>query len=60
MSTLLIGLSVAISAALIGQAYDRFGNYDIALMAASASFALAACCYLLMGRYPSRDPDAAP
>lgn len=59
MSTLLIGLSVAISAALIGYAYDRFGNYDIALMAASASFALAACCYLLMGAYPLRDPDVA-
>lgn len=59
LSTLTIGLSVAVGASLIGAAYDRFGSYDIPLMIASASFALAAFCYLMMGRYPTTDPDLA-
>lgn len=58
LTVLVIGLSIAVSAAAIGQVYDRFGSYNIALMAASASFALAAFCYLGMGRYPRDDPDA--
>lgn len=57
LSTLCIALSVAVGASLIGMAYDRFGNYDFALMVASGSFALAAVCYLGMGRYPRTDPD---
>ena len=57
VSTLGIALGVAVGASLIGKAYDMFGNYDFALMAASGSFALAACCYLAMGRYPDRQPD---
>ena len=52
LSTLGISLGVAAGASLIGRAYDHFGNYDLAIMIASASFALAAFCYLAMGRYP--------
>lgn len=59
LSTLAIALSVAVGASLIGAAYDRFGSYDIPLVIASASFALAAFCYLMMGRYPASDPDLA-
>lgn len=59
LSTLGIALGVAVGASLIGRAYDHFGNYDVAIMAASASFALAAIFYLAMGRYPSGDPDSA-
>jgi predicted MFS family arabinose efflux permease len=56
LTTLGIALGVALGASLIGKAYDRFGDYNIPLMAASASFALAACCYLAMGRYPKERP----
>lgn len=48
-----ISLGVALAASMIGRIYDKFGNYNIAIMAASASFALAAIFYLLMGRYPA-------
>ncbi|WP_226948749.1 MFS transporter [Rhizorhabdus wittichii] len=57
VSTLGIALGVAFGASMIGKGYDMFGNYNFALMAASGSFALAACCYLAMGRYPERQPD---
>jgi predicted MFS family arabinose efflux permease len=57
LSTLGIALGVACGASLIGMAYDVFGNYDMALMAASASFALASVLYLSMGRYPREAPD---
>jgi predicted MFS family arabinose efflux permease len=57
LSTLGIALGVACGATLIGRAYDAFGNYDIALMAASASFAIASVLYLAMGRYPPEAPD---
>jgi predicted MFS family arabinose efflux permease len=57
LTVLGIGFSVAIGASAIGRIYDRFHSYDPALIAASISFALAACCYLLMGRYP-RDEGA--
>lgn len=57
LSTLGIALSASIGAAMIGYAYDRFGNYDLAITAASASFALAAMLYLAMGRYPASIPD---
>jgi predicted MFS family arabinose efflux permease len=56
LTTLGIALGVALAASLIGKAYDRFGDYDIALIAASGSFALAACFYLAMGRYPEERP----
>lgn len=52
LSVLGIALGVSVGATLIGTAYDHFGNYDVAIMAASASFFLAALCYLAMGRYP--------
>lgn len=57
LSTLGIALGVACGASLIGKAYDVFGNYDAALLAASASFALASLLYLAMGRYPPNIPD---
>lgn len=56
LSTLGIALGVALGASLIGRAYDHFGNYDVALVAASGSFFLAALCYLAMGRYPAQAP----
>jgi predicted MFS family arabinose efflux permease len=55
LGVLCIGFSVAIAAAAIGRAYDWFGNYDIALIGASASFGLAAVAYLALGRYPDQD-----
>jgi predicted MFS family arabinose efflux permease len=57
LSVLAIALGVAGAASAIGLLYDAFGNYDVALMAASVSFALAAICYLGMGRYPSPQHD---
>lgn len=56
LSTLGIALGVALGASLIGRAYDHFGNYDVALVAASGSFFLAALFYLAMGRYPAQPP----
>ena len=56
LSTLGIALGVALGASLIGRAYDRFGNYDVALVAASGSFFVAALFYLAMGRYPAQAP----
>ena len=35
--------------------YDRFGDYQYAIIAVAVSFVLAAICYLAMGRYPDRD-----
>jgi len=52
LSTLGIALGVAFGGSLIGVAYDYFGGYDVAIMVASASFALAALLYLAMGPYP--------
>ena len=57
LGVLCIGLSVAVAAAAIGRLYDWFGNYDLALTAASVSFALAALGYLAMGRYPRQAPE---
>lgn len=56
LTTLGIALGVAVGATLIGKAYDIFGNYDFALMTASACFGLAALFYLAMGRYPESPP----
>jgi len=58
LSALGIALGAALGASLIGRAYDHFGNYDVAILAASLSFALAAFCYLAMGRYPKAMPNA--
>ena len=55
LSVLAIALAVAGAASTIGLLYDRFGNYNVALVAASVSFSLAAVCYLGMGRYPAAD-----
>lgn len=57
LSVLTIGTAAALGSSAIGQLYDRFGNYNAALEIASASFAIAACCYLLMGRYPKVAPE---
>ena len=54
LSTVAISLGIALGASLIGRAYDYFGDYDAAIAAASASYALAAVLYLMMGRYPQR------
>ena len=56
LSTLGIALGVSAGATLIGHAYDIFGDYNIALGVASASFALASVFYLAMGRYPAEQP----
>jgi predicted MFS family arabinose efflux permease len=58
LSVLFIALFVAIGASAIGASYDFSGSYDFALTVAATSFALAAVCYLLMGRYPRVDRDA--
>ena len=42
-----------------GFAHDAFGDYRIALMCAAAAFFVAACLYLLLGRYPDAE-EAAP
>ena len=44
--------------AFTGWSYDHFGNYNPGLIEAGVSFALAAVCYLAMGRYPSVHPDS--
>lgn len=57
LTTLGIALGVSIGATLIGKAYDMFGNYNAALIAASICFGMAALFYLAMGRYPEKQPD---
>lgn len=52
LSVTCIALGTAISASLIGSAYDHFGNYNVAILCCSASFAMASIAYLMMGRYP--------
>ena len=47
-----IAFAGALGASMLGVTYDRFGNYDAALMAIAACFLAAGCIYLLMGRYP--------
>lgn len=60
ISVLVIGVTTNIAAVAIGRMYDRFGDYNVPLTIAGVSFALAACLYLLMGRYPKTNPDAEP
>ncbi|API60826.1 hypothetical protein BSL82_17335 [Tardibacter chloracetimidivorans] len=50
--TLWTVIGIAIGSSLIGQVYDAFGNYRIALIAAAASFTCAGFAYLMMGKYP--------
>ncbi|TLX71319.1 MFS transporter [Pseudomonas nicosulfuronedens] len=58
LSVLFIAALVALAGSLIGQAYDRFGNYDLALLVASGCFLCSSLSYLALGRYP--DFAAAP
>lgn len=53
LSVTCIAVGTALSASLIGSAYDVFGNYEIAIWGCAASFAAAAIAYLMMGRYPA-------
>lgn len=52
LSVLTIGITASLGISTIGLLFDRFGNYDLAVMIAAGSFTLAAFTYLLMGRYP--------
>ena len=61
---MIFGLSVLTTTAMctvfnvgFGFAYDRFGDYQIALAVAAASFLVAALGYLSLGRYP-REQEA--
>lgn len=40
---------------LIGYSYDRFGNYEVALVTAACVLTASALCYLSLGRYPPRE-----
>lgn len=53
LSVLFIAALVALAGSMIGQAYDRFGNYDVALAVAAVCFLCSAVSYLAMGRYPT-------
>lgn len=52
LAVFFIAFGGAIGASLLGVAFDRFGNYDAALLVIAASFIAAGCSYLLLGRYP--------
>jgi MFS family permease len=47
----------AIFANMLGQLYDFFGNYRLGITISAGSLAVAALCYLGMGRYPTVEPD---
>jgi MFS family permease len=47
-----IGISSALSTMGFGFLFDRFGNYDRALLGSTAVFFVAGFSYLAMGRYP--------
>lgn len=53
LTVLAIGVSASLGAILIGQVYDRFHSYDMALLAGGACFLIAALTYPLLGRYPA-------
>lgn len=57
LTVLGISLFTSVGSMLIGLAYTHFGNYDVAIMVASALFMLAGLCYLGMGRYPDQIAD---
>ncbi|BBD99681.1 MFS transporter [Sphingobium amiense] len=52
IAALAVTVGIAAGAALIGRAYDVFGNYQVSLIAAAVSLTLAGAAYLMMGRYP--------
>jgi MFS family permease len=52
MTVFFIAVSGAVGAAMLGVAYDHYGNYDVALLVIAACFMTAGAIYLLMGRYP--------
>lgn len=56
LTVLFISAGIALGASQIGRLYDLTKSYDLALYASATSFAVAACCYLAMGRYPA-DPE---
>jgi predicted MFS family arabinose efflux permease len=45
-----IAVSSAAGVALFGQAHDRTGSYDVALLASAIAFPLAGLCFLALGR----------
>lgn len=53
LAVFFIAVSGAVGASMLGIAFDRFGNYDLALFGIAACFLAAGCCYLMLGRYPS-------
>ncbi|WP_313808471.1 MFS transporter [Sphingobium sp.] len=55
MAVFFIAFSGALGASMLGIVFDRFGNYDAALMVIAACFLTAGCVYLLLGRYPPVD-----
>jgi len=58
LTVFFIATSSALGASLLGVAYDRAGNYDMALLVIAAAFLSAGLVYLLLGRYPVLDNDA--
>lgn len=57
LSVFVISLMVAVGGTLIGQSYDRFSHYNVALAVAAGCFVISALSYLGMGRYPVRLED---
>lgn len=55
LAVFFIAFGGAIGASLLGVAFDRFGNYDAALLAIAVAFLAAGCAYLMLGRYPRPD-----
>lgn len=53
---LFMSFSGAISAWSLGSAYDRFGDYNLALYVMAGVFFSAGLTYLLLGRYPAQKP----
>ncbi|PJG46134.1 hypothetical protein CAF53_18155 [Sphingobium sp. LB126] len=54
MTVFFIAFSSAVGASMLGVAFDRYGNYDAALLVIAASFMAAGGVYLMMGRYPKQ------
>jgi hypothetical protein len=48
------GLLIALFGNLLGFAYDRLGDYRLALLSCAAAFAAASFCYVVLGRYTRR------
>ena len=54
LTVFFLTFSGSLSSWLLGSAYDRFGNYDLALSVMAGAFLAAGLAYLMLGRYPSR------